>query len=371
MSGHPERPPIPPLTALRFFAAALVVIFHYDANRFARAPQFLRSWLETGYEAVTFFFVLSGFVLAYVYWRTDGQPAVANLRSFFVARFGRLFPAYYVSLLLALPFFVAPGFFSEGERPSPHPVTDAILVVAALQSWWPPSALAWNPPGWSVSVEWFMYATFPLVLAGLRRIPSGTALVGAMVLVVAVALFRVRVMGPLVEQDPETWYHFAQFFPLFHLPQFIFGVALGRVQCEGPRLAPSLAAWMFAAGTLGLMITLLDTETLPQRIRSNAVIVTFFALIIYGAAQPGHLAWRILSLRPLVWLGNISYSIYAVHQPLEFWWEWAGPLAWDVEIPLLADFLLFFAVVLGASALCYRYVEAPLRLYFKRRAERP
>lgn len=366
MAPPSDRPAIPPLTSLRFFAAALVVAFHYDPKRFTRVPEFIRNWLDTGYESVTFFFILSGFVMSYVYVGNEPGRSGAGLRRFFVARIGRMFPAYYVSLLLALPFFVAPGFFQATERVSPHVVPHGILVLTALQSWWPPAALAWNPPGWSVSVECFLYLAFPALLWTTRFIPNSLFLVGSFLLVAVVAGFRVVVMEPLVAADAETWYHFAQFFPLFHLPQFIFGMALGRAHLVGPRPEPSLAAWMFAAGAVGLMILFVDLEELPARMRSNAVVAIFFGLIIFGAAQKGHFVYRVLSLPPLLYLGEISYSIYAVHQPLEFWWEWAGPLAHDIRLPAAVDFLIYFLVVLAASVLCYRYVERPLRRRIRR-----
>ena len=366
---HPARPPIPPLTALRFFAATLVVIYHYDANRFTRLPEFVRSWLETGYEAVTFFFLLSGFVLAYVYHRLpteqDGGPPIPRLAAFFAARAARLFPALYVSLLVALPFFIAPGLFDEDDNLSPRVLGEGLLVLTGLQAWWPPAALAWNPPAWSVSVELFMYATFPLVLLAMRRIAAPAMLVGAFVLVVLVALLRVDLITRGSHVEADNWYNFTHFFPLFHLPQFIFGAALGRAYLLGPRLQPATAAWMFAAGIVGLLIMLFELDGLPLRIRSNAVLVIFFAMIVYGAAQPGHAAYRLLSLPPLLWLGNISYSIYALHQPLEYWWDWGGPRE-ILGLSPLVDFLAYFAVVLAASALCYRLVEVPMRQRIRR-----
>ncbi len=354
-----KRPDILPLTSLRFFAAAVVVAFHYDPERFTRMPDFLQNWLETGYDAVTFFFVLSGFVLGYVYLGTGGERPKLDLRAFFVARFARLAPAYYLGLLLALPFFVAAYFFLDEENPRDFS-THAVLVLTSLQSWWPPSALSWNPPAWSVSVEWFLYLSFPLILWAQRFVSSTAFAAGAYLLVVAVAAFRVVVMAPIGEQGPDGW-NLAQFFPLFHLPQFILGVALGRMHLEGPRPSPALAGWMFAVGAVGLMILFADLEDLPARIRSNAVLAIFFSLLILGAAQRGHFAYRALSTAPLVFLGNISYSIYALHQPIGFYWEWYGPRELDIELLNILDFALYFALVLGLSALSYLYVEKPLR----------
>ncbi|HEY7611001.1 MAG TPA: acyltransferase [Alphaproteobacteria bacterium] len=364
MSHSADRPDIPPLTSLRFFAAAVVVAFHYDPERFTRMPDFLQNWLETGYDAVTFFFVLSGFVLGYIYLGGEGERSRLNLRAFFAARFARLAPAYYFSLLVALPFFLAAYFFFDEADPRNFWL-HGTLVVAWLQSWWPPAALEWNPPAWSVSVEWFLYLAFPLILWAARFVPSTTFAAAAYLLVVAVAIFRVVVMAPIGEEGPDGW-NFAQFFPLFHLPQFILGVALGRLHLEGPRPPPALAGWMFAAGAVGLMIIFWDLEDLPARIRSNAVLGVFFGLLILGAAQPGHFAYRALSLRPLVFLGNISYSIYALHQPIGFYWEWYGPREFDIDLGSIPDFALYFAIVLGLSALSYLYVELPLRRRIRR-----
>lgn len=365
MGETPDRPAIPPLTSLRFFAASLVVAFHYDPDRFTRLPGFVQNWLETGYEAVTFFFVLSGFVLSYVYFGADPGRTNTNLRSFFVARFGRLFPAYYLSLLIALPFFILPSQIWGEAAPANLPY-HALAVLGSVQAWWPEAALAWNPPAWSVSVEWFLYATFPIIAWATRFVPNGTFLAGSFLLVTAGAAFRVLVMEPLMNDEPDQWRNFALFFPLFHLPQFIFGVALGRVHLLGPRSSPALAGWMFTAGLVGLMIVLGDLEELPTRIRSNAVLVIFFGMLIFGAAQSGHGAYRALSVRPLVYLGDISYSMYILHQPLEFYWEWVGPRSLGWNLPYMLDFVLFFALVVGLSALSYRIVETPLRRRIRR-----
>ena len=95
------RPIIPPLTSLRFFAALLVVVFHYNLAH----PLFPVSIANFGYEAVTFFFVLSGFILTY----THGIPdAGLNIpwRTFLIARLVRLCPAYYLAIIAILLLFL-------------------------------------------------------------------------------------------------------------------------------------------------------------------------------------------------------------------------------------------------------------------------
>jgi len=364
MAPPSERPTVPPLTSLRFFAAMVVLIFHYDPDKFSLLPGFFQSWLETGYEAVTFFFILSGFILSYVYAEADFSRR-GTLRAFFFARIGRLAPAYYVALLVALPFYLEEAL-GEGDLPLRELGLHMALVLTGFQAWWPDSATVWNPPAWSMSVEWFFYLLFPLALFATRRMAPTLLLPAALLLVAAVSGFRIWVMNPLVDQNAEEWANLASFFPLFHLPQFLFGLALGRVYLLGPRPSSALAAGMFPSGAIGLMILFIDLDMLPDHVRSNAVLVVFFGLLIYGAATSGHFAYRALSPAPLVFLGNASYAIYALHEPIALWWDAYGPAKLGYPLPTWADFPLYTGLVILLAALCYRYVETPLRRRIRR-----
>jgi peptidoglycan/LPS O-acetylase OafA/YrhL len=82
------RPNILPLTSFRFIAALMVVIFHYD-RKLELFPAGLASF---GYEAVTFFFILSGFILTYTHGRDDGLNV--SIQQFARSRLVRIVPAY-------------------------------------------------------------------------------------------------------------------------------------------------------------------------------------------------------------------------------------------------------------------------------------
>src|SRR5580698_8802877 len=94
-----RMPAIRSLTGARFVAALLVVCFHFVPL----APGWVNSILRNGYLGVPFFFVLSGFILTYNYASDPQQRIVA--RSFWMARFARIYPIYLVALVLSLPFF--------------------------------------------------------------------------------------------------------------------------------------------------------------------------------------------------------------------------------------------------------------------------
>jgi peptidoglycan/LPS O-acetylase OafA/YrhL len=209
------RPNILPLTSFRFIAAMAVVIFHYDK----KLQLFPVGLADFGYEAVSFFFVLSGFILTY----THGRPGGLNLSlaQFARSRLIRIVPTYYLALIVAAPFLVA-SMIKAG-----HFVPENLLVPPMLHSWWPPAALLWNSPAWSLSNEIFFYALFPLIWALCRRVTPTTSLAAASAMVVAVSVFRTA-----FSNAGENWHNFSAYFPLLNLPQ---RHSLRRFRDDDPR----------------------------------------------------------------------------------------------------------------------------------------
>ncbi len=112
-----------------------------------------------GFMGVSFFFVLSGFVLVYTY---AGRPL--NLPKFLRARFARIYPAYAFSLIVTAPFF-----FEAVKIKAASLALVSTLVVTLLQAWFPQAALAWNKVAWSLSTEAFFYLVFPFALFYFER----------------------------------------------------------------------------------------------------------------------------------------------------------------------------------------------------------
>jgi peptidoglycan/LPS O-acetylase OafA/YrhL len=155
-----RRPTLPALTGIRFFAAFYVVLFHsrpWLMSHF-NLPGSLITFLGNGYLAVALFFLLSGFILSYTY-----AGNVENGRQhakFWEPRFARIYPVYFLSLMLALPFQRA------------LPLTTKIAVLAMVQAWNPFRrgwTGAWNYPAWSLSVEAFFYLCFPFIQKRISR----------------------------------------------------------------------------------------------------------------------------------------------------------------------------------------------------------
>ena len=182
-------------------------------------PVFVRTFASNGYLAVSLFFLLSGFILAYSY---DNKIAGGrNRASFWKARFARIYPVYLLSLILALPF--QPGL-SRGV---------ALPVLAMVQAWNPFRAEltgAWNYPAWSLSVEMLFYLCFPFLQVRLARGSRGVLLAYAGVAALVALLLRTPTLG-LGNWDRSTIY--GRFVPLavLRFPEFVLGVALGNLFC--------------------------------------------------------------------------------------------------------------------------------------------
>ncbi len=111
---------------------------------------------DVNLEKFKMLFVLSGFVMLVSHYKRENE----NLRDYYVSRIARIGPVYMLALALSCIFY-----FTHTN----NNFTAFILNATFLQSWFPPHALTWNGPAWSLSVEAFFYLTFPLVLISIKN----------------------------------------------------------------------------------------------------------------------------------------------------------------------------------------------------------
>ena len=152
---------MPALTGIRCFAALNLVFFHFADPR-SFGP--LSPVVNGGYVSVSFFLLLSGFILTYNY-ADRAQQGALTARSFWSARFSRLYPVYAFSLLLSAGTLAlevqAHTRFDFG--------LGLILTPLLLQGWHPLLTNFWNTPAWTMSTEAFFYLLFPWLIT--RRRP--------------------------------------------------------------------------------------------------------------------------------------------------------------------------------------------------------
>jgi peptidoglycan/LPS O-acetylase OafA/YrhL len=381
-----RKQPLPSLTGLRFLAALWVVLYHVFATW---RPQLLprahpidppiwqlleRSAVGVailGFSGVSLFFLLSGFILTYVY--ADDWASLSP-RAFWVARLARLYPTYAVASVLAL----APYIWSPD--PLSRPIPTVPLVASLLQAWYPPSALAWNPPAWSLSVEAFFYLLFPFVLPLLQRLNIPRLLILALGMYVASVLVPAVYIGSglYLKTGPEgvLLLRVVTDFPLARSPEFILGMAVGRIfilrQTRASTRGRGLRdRGLASGGEMVVVACIVVAVVLGSHIPVfGALAVTlapaFIALIYLLGCGGGLLSW-ILARPPVVALGEASYALYLIHEPL---WHIADRAL--APAPRGAGFLTLmycaaFIVLACALAMAIHvWIERPARTAIRR-----
>lgn len=245
-----------------------------------------------------------------------------------------------------------------------------VLVPTLLQAWYPPVSFSWNGPAWSLSVELFFYVLFPVLLRKTSCLPRGRFLVLASGAVIATAALRAYISSLGVNGSAD-WRYFIQYFPLFHLPSFVFGMALGRIYLFGREPSPRTHKLFFFCGVLALMLLLGYRSALPPWLVTDASLVPLYGLVIFGAARMGGYLSDVLAFPGLVLLGEASYSIYILHTAVTFWWHWITQKMFMIRLPETTEFLIIFGLVIGVSIFVFACFERPLRRWILQYSTRP
>jgi peptidoglycan/LPS O-acetylase OafA/YrhL len=360
-SAAPRR--LDALTGIRPFASFAVFFFHFGRPLVAGAPPWLRSLTGSGFVAVSFFYVLSGFVLTLGH-RAQFADGRFDGRRFFLRRAARLLPAAWLALALLVPLALHRAWGeATGAFPAGTPlVLPFLLHLGLVQAWLPPLALRWNLPAWSVSVELAFYLVFPLMARALfaasrraRIVTLAAAWAASLALTLAYVLYRPD--GVDVGPDSEAFFLDAlKFWPPARLPEFVFGVALGALYTPGGRCPRALAPLSLAS----LVAILAAAHRLPYPLLHNALLLPVFGGLLVATAAAHGVVARALSWRPLVALGRTGYAFYIVQMPLMhlvLLGNQAGLPAWSGA----GFFVRFLVLVLAVALLVRRFVEAPLQ----------
>jgi len=299
-------------------------------------PYFLYAVIRGGYLAVTTFFVLSGFVLSRSYAAT--QWSGKNLLRYGVGRFARVYPVYALSLALVSPFILA------DRTPGKAPLVAAHGLL--LQGWLGHIPVNWNTPAWSLSCEAFFYLMFPLAAAGMQR-ASWRSTLG----LAAASCLMTRAMWMVGISDEIK--------PLIHLSDFLMGIAASRVyDLLLERRARPAGAWLYLPGAALGAALIAYPGLLPARIDLNSALRPLNALFLLGFALGGGVIAKVLSSNAAVYLGKSSYAMYILHVPVLWWY-----LRWSRNFSAL----VYLALVIGLSALVYRFIEEPANRWLRTR----
>ncbi|WP_137680702.1 acyltransferase family protein [Aurantiacibacter suaedae] len=301
---------IKPLHGLRGLAAMIVVIHHTAPVKFS------------GALGVTLFFVMSGFLMGRLYLARE-FTAVQVWR-FAIARFARIYPLFALLIVAAAlldRFFGINVFWMKSWQVDRHLVLlgDAYTV-------------------WTIAVECHFYAMFPVFWFAFAR--------GKLNLQVLILLY--------VPLAVAAYFFDGRIDPLRYLHIFVLGMIVARIADAPPRL---LEKW--AGGGLPLAMLAFAAAAIHG---VNAYTNTFAILmagcmVLFSVVAPVSPVARVLSLSPLVWLGEISFGTYLLHRFTQ------GILArytGTIE-PTWLSFAIIVSVTLLLAALMFRFYEEPMR----------
>lgn len=335
------------LTGLRAFLAFWVVtrhLFHPFENGALIDFGLRFSAFDHGYLGVDGFFILSGFILAYNY--ANGRPL--DYRAFVGARFARIYPVHFVTLLGAIGLVFVKQFVLHksviGTAQNTYPALAANFVL--LNAWSFKFVTGWNDVAWSVSAEWFAYLFFPLFVA---LAPARNRLLAIVLLLVpagALAILEWRSATALSLPGGLARL----------IPEFYAGVLLFRLRRSSGFASLPRVLGLAAIGVIALGIG----------VQRDTLTVVGLGLLIFALSSDADLVAPLLALRPIVYLGEISYCLYMVQRfPMEGL-SLARKASPAFANSPLVQLIVLIAVLLAVSHWTHRLIELPGRKWLRR-----
>ena len=372
-----NKPYITTLTPLRGIAALLVLIYHSNLMVMpfhSSNVNFMSGWLW-----VDFFFVLSGFIMFYVYGESFKQSiTTVGYRKYIKARFARVYPLHLFTLVWCLICAITITHYANGIHPFFHDMLGPMGAIPSLlfiQSLGLYTGVPLNTPSWSLSTEWWVYMIFPLMVPFFTRIKTVGMILTTLFVIgffVFIKFFLGPISGPL--PGPPTLNVLTDFGIFRCLAGFLAGMLLFRIYEEGIGYNFFNRSWVFVVFFAGV-VTAMVFEIV------DILIVSFFPFIILAAAYNNTSIKKVLDTSVLQRLGDWSFSIYMVHVPIMYLiWVYmirlnpkmlatfppppADPATYPVGLMVCIGLV---AVTLLVASFTYRYVEVPARDYLNRK----
>jgi peptidoglycan/LPS O-acetylase OafA/YrhL/O-antigen/teichoic acid export membrane protein len=362
----PVRPSrrLPFLDGLRGLAASFVVVSHCwstvfpDAREGRTTTQLLTSWMGLGHYAVSVFIVISGFSLGLVAWR-GGLGWPGGMAAFFVGRFRRIVPTYWAAVVVCAGLGATLLSHPDGtlwDGAIPIRLSGVVTHLLLLQD------VHWAGPAgstafWSLAVEWHIYLAFPLLILLLRRWPRmwlAPVLVAGVVSCVSQLTPDSRLGSWTAGLHPSLY------------ALFVLGLVSARQAAQASDAATrrrheARLLFAFAWGLVLAMVVMahgLDPVSPVNDLWFGPLAALCIGRMAIAAPRPRSFR-SVLELRPLVWLGTISYSLYLIHAVVieSVWRLTARP--WQLGEPwsLVVEVTVGLSASIGAAAVFHRLVE--------------
>lgn len=342
---------IKPLTTLRFVFALMVFMSHCIIFDKSLNP-FLYHLFKEGYVGVNFFFILSGFILAYTYQHKFVKNTISK-SSFYIARFARIYPLHILTLLIWL--------YMRKDYPLNETYLISVLSnIFLIQSFYPLTEMRFNLAAWSLSDEMFFYLLFPFIIQWLVKVRL--KLYAIFISCTLIVLILCSMFGGI---ENEEWLFY--YFPPIRILDFILGIFLYNL-CKSidvdklkKRYNPTIVEifsilFFIAFYTSAYSIPHVYRHALWYWLPIGLIISVFYF-------QAGYIS-KILSNKRFIYLGEISFAFYLFH-PIVLWYTQRVFSLVNITPSKVVIFVLAASLTIIVSSISFKYFETPANKWIK------
>ena len=352
---------LPSIDSLRALAVLAVIIYHVDVN-----------YLPGGFLGVDLFFVLSGYLISSLIIKEFRKTGTVNLYNFYIRRARRLLPAVYFMITVGLVVMV---LFNEALLRKSH--LDAIFGYIYSSNWWYifhkldyfDSFGAQSPFKhlWSLAIEEQFYMIFPLLFLlvnGKKKSKDGTYKLNKNFLYVVLGLILVSLIAHILLFDINniSRIYFGTDTRAFSLLVGVVGAILYPMERLHSKVTPqqNMIYSVVSLASIATLITVMvyTSEYNTWLYRGGFLLVAILGLIVIISSGKQHtLMSKLLSFKPIVFIGKTSYSLYLWHFPILVL---TTPVS-EIGNPNIFFVILRIVLTFAVAIVSYVFVETPIR----------
>lgn len=335
------------LTFTRFLAAIAIVIFHYGDTIFPFSVESIAFIFQQANVGVSYFFILSGFVMILAYGSKNKIDAATYLKN----RFARIYPIFFLAIIMLLAYFIIRSLTID--------YSGLLLNIMLIQSWIPGKALSFNGPGWSLSTELLFYCTFPFLFNYIYKRYDYKKLVAPILIFWLLSQIILQLFAtPEIKNDISAKSHnFFYYFPLMHLNEFLMGNLAGLFFIQ--RLRNKKHQVDLYILLIFSLFTLILKYNSWLVLHNGMLMIVFIPLIVLFSINNGIIT-TLFNKKIFIFLGEISFSIYILQKPVYLWMRYLTKTLAGINEES-AIFYIYLIALIVISAIFYHFIETPLR----------
>lgn len=278
-----------------------------------------------------------------------GNKPNLSSKEYFRNRFARIYPIYFLAIILVLFLQI---------RTNDLGLSSLLLNVFMIQSWIQGYALSFNPPGWSLCVEFFFYAIFPFIFRKFLKNDKSKKIAILIILFWVFSQILFQIFFSLYgESESGNIKDILKYNPLMHLNEFLVGNLAGYFMIK---------KWQNKKGNYDLLILLIICSIIltlkfsSLNFHNGLMAVLFIPLIVLISLNKGYIT-KLFQKKAFVFLGEISYGIYILQFPIySLFSSYSVNKYFHITDPTIV-FFLRLVILIVVSALSYVYIEKPIK----------